>query len=279
MLIVAATMKRELAGLRERLRGFESAHVFGQKPTDQLGWEIDFQVLGMGYAAAESLRSTLARYCAGQRARSIGGILMLGFAGAMDPSLAPGDLVSASTHYHSSGVHSSGVAHSQIAWNDEATTGPSKTMRQIADKAANAIGTTLKHAPSLTLDHLMTAVEEKQSSHHQTGSAIVNMEDYWLASLAHNAGVPFLSVRAVLDTAQEPLPAYLAGCLATSPTRVGLAALAKPWRIPSLVHLARRASQAETALTRFGLAFTEGWRRTAQSEAATPLAASEGVLL
>ena len=84
---------------------------------------------------------------------------------------------------------------------------------------------------------------------------------------------------AVLDGANEPLPAYLTGCLANSPARAGLSAVLMPWRIPTLVHLARRASQAESSLTRFGLAFIEGWSGAAPAKAAAPAVVGEGVLV
>lgn len=110
------------------------------------------------------------------------------------------------------------------------------------------------YADSLTVSDLVTAPSGKQAIRRRYPVGILNMEDYWVASVAQEAGVPFISARAVLDPAQQALPGYLAG-IAGSRATASLAMMAMPWRIPTLVGLARQLRIAQRALTEFAMGF------------------------
>ena len=80
------------------------------------------------------------------------------------------------------------------------------------------------------------------------------MEDYWAASVAQEAGVPFISARAILDPVRQTLPGYLSG-IAGFRAKALMGVVAMPWRIPTLVGLARQFGIAQRALTGFALNF------------------------
>ena len=97
----------------------------------------------------------------------------------------------------------------------------------------------------------MTAVAgagRKSELYESAGARTVNMEDYWVADTARAAGVPFASVRAVLDAAHVELPGYVAaGGGNAMPVALGLAA--HPGRMLSLWRLAHMARAARNSLT------------------------------
>jgi len=66
--------------------------------------------------------------------------------------------------------------------------------------------------------------------------------------------VPFLSIRVVLDTANQCLPGYLPG-LAKSPYKVVTNVLLMPWRIPTMLRLKKQLQLCQAVLTNFGLSY------------------------
>ena len=80
------------------------------------------------------------------------------------------------------------------------------------------------------------------------------MEDYWVAEVAAEFGVAFLSVRVVLDPAKQALPPWLLG-LSRSNQKAALSLVARPWRIPTVVRLARQYPLVQGLLTKFALNF------------------------
>ena len=80
------------------------------------------------------------------------------------------------------------------------------------------------------------------------------MEDYRAAQAAQENGIPFMSVRVVLDTANQSLPGYLPG-LAKSPYKVITNVLLIPWRIPTMLKLKKQLQLCQAVLTNFGMAY------------------------
>jgi hypothetical protein len=70
--------------------------------------------------------------------------------------------------------------------------------------------------------------------------------------------VPFVSARAVLDTAQQSLPSYLPG-LSQGRAADVLRAVAAPWQVPALVGLAYQSRIARLTLSRFAASFIRQW--------------------
>jgi len=71
--------------------------------------------------------------------------------------------------------------------------------------------------------------------------------------------VPFLSVRAILDRANQELPSYIEDLVRKKDRglalRVVLSSLARPTRIPGLLRLARQARRAQKSLATFARLF------------------------
>jgi nucleoside phosphorylase len=146
---------------------------------------------------------------------------------------------------------------------------PDPGMWQRAKDALSQASLTAVEADSMTVDHVVAAPNTKAELHRQYQVGTVNMEDYWVARLAAAAKVPFLSVRAVLDTAGQVLPRWVTG-LSGRPGWAAMNILSRPWQAPSLFELARQKRLAEASLVRFALAFA-GYR---QGAAPSPPAAA-----
>ncbi|HEY1874708.1 MAG TPA: hypothetical protein VGG67_09930, partial [Steroidobacteraceae bacterium] len=113
----------------------------------------------------------------------------------------------------------------------------------------------------------------KALAFRQTGAVAVDMESFAIAEVAAAERVPFLAVRAIVDTAHDVVPE-----VALSATRAGqaglgmgrvLAALARtPGQLPALIRLARgyrTASRALSAVVESGALATPRLRQVAGS--------------
>ena len=265
---------------------------------------LSFGVIGVGRNGVEPNVKGLLRTLRQQRdaAESPSELLLLGFAGGVDPSLSPGDLVLAGRYCHlrdlggllmrvPDGMPLEEVRQRMMAeaeardpylpsradlkfekfrqqmmayWKARDPSLPSRAdlkflepdpgMWQCAREALDQEGLTAVETDSMTVDQFVTRVDTKRELHRQYQVGTVNMEDYWVARLAAAARVPFLSVRAVLDTAGQRLPSFLMEL----PSRSGWAALPgriRPSQIPTLFRLMRQMPAAQESLARFALAF------------------------
>ena len=232
MLIVVASMEQELTGLRRELREIENA--------TGICSQVEFQVLGVGPERAGEAMATLLE----DRRSKVDGVLLVGVAGGVDPELETGDLLLADRHALQSGA-SQGAGQAIK---------PDADMLQSAQKAALELSVPIFNGGSLTVDHLVAEPHEREFLRTEYQVYSVNMEDYRAAEAAQNAGVPFLSVRVVLDTASQRLPGYLPG-LARSRYKVVTKILLMPWRIPTMLHLKRQLQLCQAVLTNFGVSY------------------------
>ena len=260
-LFVAAAMERELSLLKKKLD--ESARV-------------TFHTVGIGPELAyQRLRSLLKPAPASTVDRS-GAVLLLGFAGAVDPSLKPGDLI-LSSRYHQTGsspqgsspdsplAEADGGIDSLAQSNDPFLPNfpdflePDPWMLGQAVDAVQETALRFTSLPSLTVDRVIGSLEDKRAVFDRYSVATVNMEDFPAAAAALEAGVPFLSVRAVLDVVDQPLPRYLPSLspalLSIQGSRTVLSTLVHPWRITTLLRLAVQVRRAQWALAQFALSF------------------------
>ena len=232
MLIVVASMEQELTGLRRELREIEDA--------TGISSQVEFQVLGVGPERAGAAMAALLE----DRRSKVDGVLLVGVAGGVDPELETGDLLLADRHALQNGA-SQGAGQAIK---------PDADMLQSAQKAALELSVPIFNGGSLTVDHLVAEPHERESLRTEYQVYSVNMEDYRAAEAAQNAGVPFLSVRVVLDTASQRLPGYLPG-LARSRYKVVTKILLMPWRIPTMLRLKRQLQLCQAVLTNFGVSY------------------------
>lgn len=211
MLAIVAPMATELAGVRRAIGNPQETGV-------------TLRVIGVGKRRSEAGIAAVA-------AESPDAIMAIGFCGGADPALRTGDL------------HVAHVFHSVDNWEpiaaDPDLTGRAKTW---ADRSANRLAC----GPSVTV-HAVAGAPAKRALHSATGAASVNMEDYWAASIAADYGIPFASVRAVLDTAEDEVPSYLSD-VGDGIFDVLRGLAAHPRSVPGLIRLAHKARVARGRL-------------------------------
>ncbi len=249
MLTIVAAMEQELVRLRKEL-GTRASPAGPELP---LG--VELRVIGVGRSAVETAVKSLTwrQGMNGERSTSPERMLLLGFAGGVDPAIGAGTLVLSSRYYRQ---EAAGPARSLLPLEVGAGDylAPDPEMFRQGAQAATGAGEAWVNTDSLTVDHLVATPEAKRAIRLRNPVGIVEMEDYWVAAAAREAGVPFFSARVVLDAADQALPGYLMR-LSRSRTRAAVTIAAKPWRIPALLGLARRLPLAQKALTRFATAF------------------------
>ena len=263
MLTIVAAMEQELAGLKRAL---------GPRPPPGL----DLHVIGIGRDRVEpglrGLLPTLRQQRQGAEPPTE--LLLLGFAGGVDPSLSAGDLTlpgrycrlltqQGRRHLAFTGTPDPEVLErlraEVAAWNNRPPElkflEPDPTMRQHAREALVQGSLTAVETDSMTVPELVTNPNTKGELHRRYQVGTVNMEDYWVARLAGAAKVPFLSVRAVLDTAGQRLPSNLLGLSSRRPGWAAFGVAAHPWQLPALLGLPRPMRLAQASLARFALAY------------------------
>ena len=176
MIAVTFALPQESQDFRRMLRN--ASAVGGESPRLILGnlgrEEVLLGHTGVGpEAAAENAAALLAW----QRPRLL---ISTGFAGGLDPRLTTGDLVVA-TNFSEPGLVEKCRAH--LAAN------------------AHAFFGTLTSQP-----HAAETVAQKAALARETGALAVDMETASIAAACARAGVPLLAVRAISDSALEPLP-------------------------------------------------------------------------
>ena len=225
-------MEQELIGLRRELLDVKDAT--GIHP------QVDFCVIGVG---PDRSGATLGQILL-QTESNVAGVLLLGVAGGVDPELETGDLLLADRYSLQNGA----------AQGAGQAIHPDVGMMRSGHQAALDLSVPVFDGGSLTVDHLVAKPQEREELRMQYQIRSVNMEDYRAAEAAHVNGVPFLSVRVVLDTANQSLPGYLPG-LAKSPYRVITNVLLMPWRIPTMLGLKKQLQLCQAVLTNFGMAY------------------------
>ena len=285
-------MESEIVGIRREMSKLRA----GPPADRERSYTVDLHVVGVGRAdSSKNIRSLIYRHA--RTEHKDGGapkeVLLLGFAGALTPGLGTGDLVLASRYYREregghapltpfysstvpptvvkGGVGGFGVQRSRASNGEPDYLSPDGLMYDQSLEAASNAGLQVVRTDSLTVNSLVTTSTAKAELGRLCPAGTVNMEDYWVALAAGEAGVPFLSVRAVLDRANQSLPGYLAG-LARSRSRALFGAAAMPWRISALLALGYQMRQAQKVLTRFALSYVgqqcDGGRLTPEQDLA-----------
>ena len=225
-------MKPELAGLQRDIDALESPR--------GVGFPLEFHFAGVGPRRAGA---TMGEVLSKARRRPEG-VLMLGVAGAVNPGMETGDLILADRY----ALDADG--------GDEADISPDAGMLELAEETAAALRMPVSRSGSLTVDHLVVEGSERRELREKYDVGSVNMEDYAVASASARWGVPFLSVRVILDTAEQQIPGYLPG-LSRKSNAALTEILLKPWRIPTLWKLKTQMDLCQAVLTRFGLSYLE----------------------
>ena len=182
-------------------------------------------VSGIGCAGAESTARALLDAGAGA-------LVSFGMAGGLDPALnagaicVPGEVISADGARFLTAQ----------AW---------------AKRVSASVFGSVAGGKLLTSVQAIASVEDKARVYRDTGAALVDMESLGVARIAALAGVPFIAVRVIVDTAADVLPAAVAAATRDGQVRIGrlIRALARsPADLGAIFQLAHRYRAAIRSL-------------------------------
>lgn len=191
-------------------------------------------VSGIGSAAAaDAARSLVA---AGATA-----LTSWGMAGGLDPALSAGTIFLPSAVISRAGASFPTTHH----WREQLS-------------AAIASQRPLAYGKLLTSTYALDAVAGKAAAFRETGALAVDMESLAIAEVAAAHGLPFISVRVIVDTAQDVLPPAVIAASRSGEVQIWrlIRALAlAPADLSALLQLAKRyraASRSLLAVARTG---------------------------
>lgn len=202
--------------------------------------EVWLMKTGMGPQRARQAAQTILG------AAAFDGLFNTGCAGGLAPDLRPGDLVIATTVID----YDTGRRYE--------TDGATRTSWQAI---ATAAGIRSLLAPALCSGRMLTSVADKGTAAQATSAVAIDMESAMIAASAYEAGIPFGSVRAILDTAADDVQASF-GFI--NPTTGGIKPLAlashlarHPGMLPQLFTMQRQMAAAQTSLNQFFAAWSK----------------------
>lgn len=167
-------------------------------------------------------------------------LMSFGVAGALDPALAPGDLVIATRIIGPEGEH----IEADADWVAGLTRLVKNDCRVINADLAGSAAT-------------VSTAADKEELFRSTGAVAVDMESLAVALAARDDGLPFCAVRAIADPARREISAWVPGAISskgkTRPMAVLSALFGRSGQIGNLARLARDSQAAKATLGRVAL--------------------------
>jgi adenosylhomocysteine nucleosidase len=238
-----------VAALRVELRPLRS--ISGSRVEAGPAGEPLIVASGMGRAAAAAGARRLVE--AGARA-----LMSWGLAGGLDPALAAGTIV---------------LPHEVLAQEGPAFATSSAWREQLHQALAAA--TPVCGGRLLTCREVIGSPSDKANAWRRMTAVAVDMESAAIAEIAAEHRLPFLAVRAVVDTATDTLPSLLSATAAGDGLRGGtrfLGALARaPGELPDFIRLFSRYRAASRALALAARSGALGPPRCSPNGCATPV--------
>jgi hypothetical protein len=184
----------------------------------------------LGDADAASDGAALTRLLEERRPKAV---LIAGVCGGLDPSLAAGGLLLAR----------------EVVAPGEAPLRPREALLQEARAAMRRSRLPFVSSRVLSATAPAASRREKTDLWNEHGAGGVDMEGYALALACEAAGIPWLLLRSVVDTAERALPASLHAWRSEEEERAALlAALRRPWEWPAYAGLGRAIGRALRSL-------------------------------
>jgi len=189
----------------------------------KIGKEAIYLAMGMGQ---EMVETKLAMFLRQKRPPML---ILTGFAGGLQPELESGELVLAEA------ILRSGAEEI-------------RTDKHLLVEAGEALGD-VRRGRLLTVARPASS-EEKNRLGKDFQALAVDMESWWAAALAREAGVPFLPLKAILDPLDKPLPLFISEVSANGrlAPRALLTLLGHPQELPELLRWGRAARRVSEAL-------------------------------
>lgn len=149
---------------------------------------------GMGKERAESAtKFMLERY-------PVSAIISLGFAGALAPELSIGDVVVCST------LH---CAHkSEHKWVSDGVCASDTHLLSLVSQGLEDIVAGCCLGSSVSLLQLESSTKKLPGLAEAFHAHIVDMESYWIASIASARQIPFIAIRSISDTMQDSVQPF-----------------------------------------------------------------------
>lgn len=164
-----------------------------------------------------------------------GVVVVAGYCGALDPSLKPGDI----------------IISRMAAQAGSPELLPEKGLVDAVRDEFHRRKTPFVYSRLLTTEHAIGSKAEKLALWNEFGAAGVDMETYPLVKAADGAGLPWVAVRVVIDTANQALPASLEGWSEDGDERGALKrAMRRPREWPAYGRLGLAFRSANKALPR-----------------------------
>ncbi len=231
MIAVLASMEREISAVA-KLRSVEN-----------YPGGVRFVITGVGRQKVEASLAAMDEW-----ENKPTGIISLGYAAALEEGLEPGDLVIADL-LQATGEESFFQADPDL-------------LAQVRRVTEGVQPHRCRVGSSVTIHGVATSRAEKRLVAAMTSASIANMEDYWVARWAFERGIPYVSVRSVLDTLSQEVPEFiskLAGLkLPLQMMGVAIQGMVRPEKLESLLRLFKEDRLARRSLKEFGINFLSG---------------------
>ncbi len=223
-----------VAAIREEVTGLKGLH-------RQSGGQAQVVVSGAGKERALAATRELLQ----QQPRP-SAVVSTGFCAGLLDELHTGDLVLPRTLYLA------GAGESLSA---------DRRLSQLAEDCIHENVMPYVRRDSVTVPKLLLTVDEKLEAGRTYNAQAASLEDYWVCWAASNAGVPWVSTRAVLDTSLHSISPGIERLMwlrqEKGQLRGVLHAIGRPLDYPALILLARRARHAANRLGLFLRAFVD----------------------
>ena len=250
MLLVIAALSEEVSGILrtsryERIDAPEGFLAYRTSPSPKVdNPDVAIVLTGTGRERANKA----ARWAVDELRPSA--IVSLGFGGGTKDTLQPGDLVLGTQLYRLDG--------SPFYWDTEQLGDPLVPDRALLGQARNAVevaGIDFELGRLINLPTIAKTTGMKEWIGSALKGVAVDMESFMVCEVANDAEIPFVAVRAVVDTVDMDLPDIVAQIdQGPSGGRVipAIRFLARrPHEVANLTRLGRAAARARRSLTEF----------------------------
>ena len=237
MLLLIAALSEEVSGIL-RAGSFEAvpgpdSFVAYRSRTNLDSQSLDVGIVLTGTGRERATRATRWAFDAFEPTT----MMSIGFGGGTLDTLQSGDLVLGTALYRLDG--------SPFYWDSEQLGDPLIPDRALFGAARNAVevaGIDFEQGPIINLPTVAKTAGMKGWIGQELHGACVDMESFMVCEVASDAGVPFMALRAVVDTVEMDLP-DLVSQISQAPSGGRI--------LPTIKHLARHPNEI-AALTRLG---------------------------